>query len=142
MAVSTEETRRRAGDVYIPDPRTEIEPSPRWVRVRFGGQFVADSRNVLLLRETGHVPIYYFPQADVHMDLLVPSDRTTSCPRKGDAVYWHVRVGDRTAEDAAWSYPRAPADGPALAGHVAFDWPKMDAWFEEDGRPVQPGPPD
>jgi uncharacterized protein (DUF427 family) len=132
MTWPTEEAGGRAADVYIPDHRTELEPSPRWVRVRFGGQVVASSRRVLLLRETGRLPVYYFPQADVRMDCLIPSGRTDSCPRKGEAVYWHVRVGDRTAVDAAWCHPNPPADGPALAGHIAFDWPKMDAWLEED----------
>jgi uncharacterized protein (DUF427 family) len=117
---------------YIPDHKVDLEPSPRWVRVRFGGQFVADSRRVLLLRETGHVPVYYFPPADVRMDLLVPSGRTSACPHKGEAVHWHVRVGGRTAEEAAWSYIKARSDSPALSGYVAFDWPKMDAWYEED----------
>src|SRR5262249_1139421 len=125
----------RGGDPMhesIPDPRVELEPSPRWVRVRFGGQFVADSRRVLLVRETGQVPVYYFPRADVRTDLLVPSGRTSVCPRKGEAVHWHVRVGGRTAEAAAWSYTSPRSAGPALDGHVAFDWPKMDAWYEED----------
>jgi uncharacterized protein (DUF427 family) len=29
-------------DTAAPDPRHELEPSPRWVRVRFAGQIVAD----------------------------------------------------------------------------------------------------
>jgi uncharacterized protein (DUF427 family) len=51
-------------DVAAPDARHELEPSPRWVRVRFAGQFVADSRRALLLREPGRIPVYYFPRAD------------------------------------------------------------------------------
>jgi uncharacterized protein (DUF427 family) len=43
-----------------------------------------------------------------------------------------VRVGDRAAEHAAWGYPAPPADRLGLRDHVAFEWPKMDAWFEED----------
>jgi len=132
MMLSIDEVRRRAGDTPVPDPAIELEPSPRWVRVRLGGQFVADSRRVLLLRERGQVPVYYFPETDVRTDLLIRSERTARCPRKGDAVYWHVRVGARTAEDAAWSYPHPAPGGPALAGYIAFDWPQMDAWFEED----------
>ena len=43
-----------------------------------------------------------------------------------------VRVGARTAEHAALGPPGA-ADGSAdLRGHVAFEWAKMDASFEED----------
>ncbi len=130
MSPSIEAARRPAADTYAPDPRTEIEPSARWVRIRLGGQIVADSRRVLLFREPGRVPIYYFPTADVRVDLLVRSGRTA--PGREEAVSWHVRAGDRTVEDAAWSYPSPPPARAGLAGHIAFDWPKMDAWFEED----------
>src|SRR5215470_5944437 len=104
-----------------------LEPSSRWVRVRFAGQMVADSRRVLLLREPGRVPVYYFPRADVQAAALVPADHAEPCPREG-ATCWTVRVG----EHAAWGYPAPPGDRVALRDHVAFEWPKMDAWFEED----------
>ena len=80
------------------------EDSPRRVRVMLGGETVADSRRVKLLHEAGHLPVYHFPEEDVHMDLLEESDHTTYCPFKGDASYWSVRVGDNVAENAAWSY--------------------------------------
>jgi uncharacterized protein (DUF427 family) len=41
-------------------------------------------------------------------------------------------VGERAAEQAAWGHPDPPPDRRALRGHVAFEWGKMDAWFEED----------
>ena len=53
--------------------RVEVEPSPRWVRVTFNGEIIASSRRVLLMRESRHLPVYYFPQADVRMDLLTPT---------------------------------------------------------------------
>jgi uncharacterized protein (DUF427 family) len=119
-------------DPALPDPRPALEPSPRWVRVRFGGQIVADSKRVLLLREPGRVPIYYFPLEDVRAEVLVPAGHSAPCPHEGEAVCWTVRVGDRAAEHAAWGYPDPPPDRLALHGHVAFEWPKMEAWFEED----------
>ena len=114
-----------------PDPRHVLEPSPRWVRVRFAGQFVADSRRVLLLREPGRVPVYYFPREDVRAECLVPAEHAAPGAGTG-ALCWTVQVGDRTAEDAAWGYREPPTDRPTLRGHVTFDWAKMDAWFEED----------
>jgi uncharacterized protein (DUF427 family) len=111
------------------DPGHELEPSPRWVRVRFGGETVADSKRVMLLREPGRVPVYYFPRADVRADVLVPVEHAAPCPDRRGAVCWTMRVGDRLAEHAVWERP----DGrPALRDHVAFEWGKMDAWFEED----------
>jgi len=55
-----------------------LEPSPRWVRVRFAGQFVADSRRVLLLREPGRVLVYYFPREDVRAEVDLGHERLSS----------------------------------------------------------------
>jgi Domain of unknown function (DUF427) len=35
------------------------------MRIRFGGIWIADSENVLLLVEPGRYPVAYFPTADV-----------------------------------------------------------------------------
>jgi uncharacterized protein (DUF427 family) len=120
-------------DTTVLEPHTlYFEDSPRRVRVMLGGETIADSRHVKLLHETGHLPIYYFPEEDVRMDLLEDTDHTTHCPFKGDASYWSVRVGDSVAENAVWGY-REPIDSaPPLDGHVAFYWDAMDHWYEED----------
>ncbi|MET0578282.1 MAG: DUF427 domain-containing protein [Ilumatobacteraceae bacterium] len=109
-----------------------IEPSPRRVRVRVGAEWVADSDDVLYLFEQGHLPVYYFPWRDVRRDLLEPSATTTHCPRKGDASYWSIRVGDRLIDDAVWSYPEVIDGCPDITQHVAFSWNEVDGWFEED----------
>src|SRR6185369_5799350 len=83
-------------DVVAPGPRHELENSPRWVRVRFAGQFVADSRRALLLREPGRIPVYYFPRADVRVEALAPASHAEPCARAAGAACWSVRVGDRT----------------------------------------------
>jgi uncharacterized protein (DUF427 family) len=109
-----------------------FEDSPRRVRVVFGGETVADSRRAKLLHEAGLLPVYYFPIEDVRMELLKESDHTTHCPFKGDASYWSVRVGDRVAENAVWSYPEPIDSAPPIAGYLAFYWRMMDYWYEED----------
>src|SRR5215208_912816 len=116
-------------------PRDHVlffEDSPRRVRVMFGGETVADSRRVKLMHEKGLLPVYYFPEEDVRMDLLEESNDTTYCPFKGDASYWSVQVGDTVAENAVWHYPEPIDSAPPLAGYLAFYWRMMDAWFEED----------
>ncbi len=70
-----------------PYPHTEFEPSPRWVRVYFNSQLIADSRNMMLLRETNRLPVYFFPKKDVRIDYLQPSDHTTDPSPKGEAVF-------------------------------------------------------
>jgi uncharacterized protein (DUF427 family) len=109
-----------------------FEDSPRRVRVMLGGETVADSRRVKLMHETRHLPVYYFPEEDVRMDLLEVTDHTTTCPFKGEASYWSVRVGENVAENAVWSYPDPIESAPPIAGYLAFYWRKMDHWYEED----------
>ncbi|MFQ5923989.1 MAG: DUF427 domain-containing protein, partial [Anaerolineales bacterium] len=79
---------------------SEFEQSPRWVRVYFNRQLIADSKKMMLLRETNHLPLYYFPQKDVRMDCLQQSDHTAHSDRKGEGVFWHVQVGDKIANNA------------------------------------------
>jgi uncharacterized protein (DUF427 family) len=118
------------GDVRAPRHLLYFEPTPKRIRVRFGGETIADSRGVHLLFETGLLPVYYFPVADVRMDLLTRTDHATRCPVKGQAAYWTVNAGGRTAENAVWGYPEPIA--PWLEGFVSFYWDRMDAWYEED----------
>jgi len=123
-------------DILRPDSGPEykvvIESSPRRVRVVFNGETVADACRMKMMHETRHLPVYYFPVDDVRMDLLERTDHTTHCPHKGDASYWSVRVGDRVAENAMWSYEDPIDSVPDLKGLVAFYWGKMDHWYEED----------
>jgi uncharacterized protein (DUF427 family) len=116
---------KRKGLIYFED-------SPRRIRALFADQTVVDSRHAKLLHEHGHLPIYYFPDAEVRVDLLEPTERSTRCPYKGEASYWSVRVGDRVAENAVWSYPDPIDSARPLAGYLAFYWNSMDEWFEED----------
>ncbi|MDY7105969.1 MAG: DUF427 domain-containing protein [Actinomycetota bacterium] len=113
-------------------PVVRIEPCARRVRVLFGGETVADTTRAVYLFEKGHLPLYYVPLDDVRTDLLVATDHSTHCPRKGDARYWNVVVGDRVAENAVWNYPETIPTCPDITGYVAFYWDRMDAWFEED----------
>lgn len=115
-----------------PAHRVAIEDSPKRVRVFFAGRLIADSRHVKLMHETWHLPVYYFPHEDVDQTCLVPTGHTSTCPVKGEARYWSARVGDRTAENAVWNYPRPVEGCPDIAGLLAFYWQSMDAWYEEE----------
>lgn len=123
---------RAPGFAKRPDYKLLFEPTEKRVRVQLGGQTVADSTATLLVLEQGHTPVYYFPRDDVRMDLLTPTDRSTHCPYKGDARYWTVAAGGRTAEDAVWSYEAPFDETKAIAGYMAFYWDRMDRWLEED----------
>ena len=127
---------RPAGVFNFERPRTEgviyFEDFPRRIRASFAGETVVDSRRAKLLHEQGLLPVLYFPEDEVRLDLLEATDHVTHCPWKGQARHWTLRVGDSVSENAAWSYPE-PIDGaPPVRGHVAFYWDRVDDWLEED----------
>ena len=75
-------------------------------------------------------------------ELLEPSETVTHCPFKGDARYWHLRVGDRLIEDALWEYPTPLPGAIDLRGLLSPYTEKFDRWTEEDdeviGHPRDP----
>lgn len=130
--VETATAGKSPGFAKAPDYDVHLEPSPRRLRVMFNGETVADSIRAVLMYESRQIPVYYFPMEDIRADLLTPTDNTSFCPFKGHASYWSVTVGDRTAENALWSYQTPYDEVPELAGYGAFYWNRVDQWFEED----------
>jgi uncharacterized protein (DUF427 family) len=126
----------------MPDHRISIEPSPKRLRAMFNGKTIADSLCAALMLEDGELPVYYFPRDDVRMDHLEPTSHRTHCAFKGDAIYWTLKLGDRVAENAVWSYENPLPAASRIAGWLAFQWDKVDNWFEEDeevfGHPHDP----
>lgn len=121
-----EEDEEIFGHARDPYHRVDVRPSSRQVEVIFNGETVARTRRGMFLFETGHPTRYYIPQADVRMEQLHRTARATSCPYKGVASYWTLTVGERTAEDAVWSYLAPLADCPLIAGYLCFYPEKVD----------------
>lgn len=123
---------------YPRPPR--LEPCVLPVRVVFAGLTIASSTAALRVLETSHPPTYYIPPGDVAKQHLERAPGGSWCEWKGQAVYWSVRVGERVAERAAWSYPDPLEPFVALRDHLAFYCAAMDACFvgDEQARP-QPG---
>ncbi|MDP6603681.1 MAG: DUF427 domain-containing protein, partial [Rhodospirillales bacterium] len=91
-------------DAPAPAARLSFEGNDETVRVVLGGETIAESAHTVVLHETGHAPMRYFPRGDVLMDRFRRTDHATHCPYKGDAAYWTIEAGGRVAENAAWSY--------------------------------------
>jgi uncharacterized protein (DUF427 family) len=108
--------------VRIPgvDHPITIEPAAERVTVRAGGRVIADTTAALVLREAHYSPVYYVPLADVEPSALSRSERSTYCPFKGDASYYHVVTGDGLIADAVWEYLEPYEAVGEIAGHVAF----------------------
>lgn len=108
---------------HLRDPyhRVDVLESSRRVTVKANGEVIAESDRPKLLFETSVAPRVYLLRADIRPNLLLPSETTAACGYKGDATYWHLRTGDTTIEDAAWSYEAPLPDALRVAGHVSFE---------------------
>ncbi len=103
-----------------PDYRVDLEPSERRVTVRFNGETLVDTTNALVVRETNHDAVLYFPREDVRMELLERSDHETFCPFKGEASYWSLAAGGRREQNAAWSYEDPFDQVAGIKDYLAF----------------------
>lgn len=112
--------------------RVRLEPTPKRVRVIFGGEVVADSTRAQMLYLPPPGNGYMFPREDVRWELLKETELTGSTPGLGEVKIWTVEAGAKVSEAAAWTVPQPPAELKALAGLVGFRWNSMDTWYEED----------
>jgi uncharacterized protein (DUF427 family) len=106
----------------IPDESHPItlERAPTTVRVLFEGHEIADSDDVLVLKEASYPPVYYFPREDVQMPFLRRTDKLTHCPYKGDANYFTIYRDAKVIENAVWSYEDPFAAVGQIGNRVAF----------------------
>jgi len=117
-----------------------LEDSSRRIRVVFSGVTIADTTRARRVLETSHPPVYYIPPADVLMDYVTPTSRSTYCEFKGAARYYTIAVGDRTAENAAWSYSQPSPGYESLRDYIALYPGRMDACYvDEEQVQAQPG---
>jgi uncharacterized protein (DUF427 family) len=120
MASTTETTATPAPQDDLILGRMTLEPAGKRLRAVFNGAAVAESTDALILHETGCPPRVYFPPADVSMDLLKPTARTSRCPWKGRAAYWTLTVAGKTRENAAWAYPEPLPELAAIKNYLSF----------------------
>lgn len=88
--------------------------------VRAGGAVIAESRDVLVLEEPGYDPVVYFPRDDIGMAFLDQSETRTTCPKKGEARYFHIAAKSGRIADAGWSYETPVPEAEPIAGRIAF----------------------
>ena len=115
-----------------------IEASTQRIRVEIDGVTVADSERPMFLHEPGLPVRYYLPPSDIRMDLLVPTDTSTTCHWKGQARYWSAAINGKVHKDIAWGYDHPLVEAEAIAGLVSFYNEKVDVYVDEvlQGRRV------
>lgn len=110
-----------------PDHPITVKPQAGTVRVRFGGQVLAETTHALLLQESTYPAVLYIPRADVRMDLFQPTSNASHCPYKGDASYFSAVVDGKRSENAAWSYEKPFDHMTVIKDHLAFYPNRVDA---------------
>lgn len=103
-----------------PDHRVEEVRVKQRVQAQIEQESIADSHDVIRVDEDKAPPRYYFPRADIRMEKLQPTSTTTECPFKGTARYFNIKAGERTLQDAAWSYEDPYQEHAGLKGRIAF----------------------
>ena len=97
-----------------------FDAEAKQVTAHFRGITLADSQQVMLLRETRITPVCYFPREDVRMDLFERSDFVSYCPFRGNASHYSLRVGDVSAENLLWSYEDPLGEAAVIKDYIAF----------------------
>lgn len=116
-----EETAPMTGHPHDPFKRLDVLPSDRHVVVSSGGTVLADTRRAVAIYETLLPVRWYVPQDDVRMDLLSPSDATSTCAYKGHATYFSLDgATSDDSTDLAWTYVDPLPEAALVKNHVCF----------------------
>ena len=108
------------GRLRDPYHRVDVHVSSRPITVTAAGEVIAQCRRPTLVFETSMPVRAYLPRGDVTAGHLRPSDKTTSDPYMGDAIWWHLHAGGEMFPNAAHSYELPRAEAMKIAGLVCF----------------------
>lgn len=81
----------------------------------WAGAIIAQSQDIVEVEGNA-----YFPLDALDRQYVIDSATHTTCPWKGRASYFSLRVGERSNPDAAWYYPAPMPGAEAVADRVAF----------------------
>ncbi|GAB1538731.1 DUF427 domain-containing protein [Scytonema sp. NUACC21] len=90
--------------------QSSVMPKAIW-----NGAVLAESDNTVVV-EGNH----YFPPDSINKQYFRDSETHTTCPWKGVASYYSIKVDDQINKDAAWYYPNAKEKAKNIEGYVAF----------------------
>ena len=80
--------------------------------------------NGVVLAESNETKViegnHYFPPTSLNMQYFEASETHTTCPWKGVASYYSLKVDGSRNDDAAWYYPETKPLAKEIKGYVAF----------------------
>ncbi|AQA05563.1 hypothetical protein BVC93_27890 [Mycobacterium sp. MS1601] len=133
----------------VPGPRQEsvwdyprpprVEEVSVAITVELGGRVIAATGQAWRVLETSHPPTYYLPRDSFADGVLRPTSGSSWCEWKGQAGYFDLVTPTRTAERAAWTYPRPKPGFETIANAVAVMAAAVDR-CTVDGETVRPQP--
>jgi uncharacterized protein (DUF427 family) len=129
-----EEDERIVGHAADAYHRIDIRQTTRDLTVHAGEQLIAQTREALVLYESGFAPRWYVPRADVDSAALEQVDRQTFCPYKGLCSYYDI--GD--AHQAGWSYRDPYREVERIGDFISFEPDKVTVTI--DGQRLLPAP--
>jgi uncharacterized protein (DUF427 family) len=117
MEAFYDEDERIVGHAADSYHRIDIRQTSRHLVVRHRERIVADTRQALVLYESGFSPRWYVPRADVDESALTPVEHQTFCPYKGLCSYYDIA----DARLAVWSYPDAYLEVRRISNFLSFE---------------------
>ncbi|MFV1885292.1 MAG: DUF427 domain-containing protein [Balneola sp.] len=81
----------------------------------WNGKVLAESDDTVII-ENNH----YFPADSINKEFFEDSDHHTTCPWKGLASYYSIKVDGDINQNAAWYYPSPKDAAKQIKDHVAF----------------------
>lgn len=116
-----------------------LERSTERVEVWLGGVRIASTDAAWRVLETSHPPTYYLPREAFVDGAVRLAEGTSTCEWKGQAAYFDLVGGTRTAARAAWTYPEPTPRFVDLVGTLAVMPGAVDR-CTVDGEEVEPQP--
>ena len=124
-----------------PDHPISLKAAPGRMQARFKGHVIADSADVIELKEASYKSVCYFPRGDVDMAFMAKTDLVTHCPYKGDAGYFTLTMDGAIAENVVWTYEAPYPAMETLRGRLAF-YPNQVEVYEVGGSHPDASPSD
>jgi uncharacterized protein (DUF427 family) len=111
-----------------PDHPISLAADGERFRASRANHILADSTDVIALRESTYPVVRYFSREDVETGFLSKTEKTTHCPYKGDASYYSIFLDGEVLENVVWSYEDPYPAMEQIRGRLAFYTDRIDVY--------------